>query len=83
MGLPFQIFILGLLTVFLVLLVVAGTGNAIIWVTNRFFTPPPLKMDAPGVETPAARTGKIAAVTAAVYTMTKGKGKVVRIEKHP
>ncbi len=83
MGLPFQIFILGLLTVFLVLLVVVGTGNAIIWFVNRFFEPTPSKMRPSGEEVPADKPGNIAAITAAVQIITKGKGKIVKIEKHP
>ncbi len=82
MTLPVQVFILGLLTVFLVLLVVAGTGNAIIWVVNRHFSPP-VKGTASIEDTRAVKAEHIAVITAAVQTATKGKGKVNKIEKLP
>ena len=81
MSLPVQVFILGLLTVFLVLLVVVGTGNAIIWVVNRYF---PTAGEGPSTLKPGAVKAKhLAAITAAVQTVTRGKGRVQKIEKLP
>ncbi len=82
MGLPFQVFILGLLTVFLVLLVVVGTGNAIIWFVNRYIstaTREAATRTKPSPRSPAPET--IAAITAAVRTVSGGKGRVTTIEK--
>ncbi len=76
-----QVFILGLLTVFLVLLVVAGTGNAIIWFVNRYMgsvSYHPVTARDPDY---TASSKSIAAITAAVHSVTKGKGKVEKIEK--
>lgn len=76
-----QVFILGLLTVFLVLLVVVGTGNAIIRFVNRYMgaaSHHPVIAKHPGY---TAASKSIAAITAAVHSVTKGKGKVEKIEK--
>lgn len=81
MTLPVQVFILGLLTVFLVLLVVVGTGNAIIWVVNRHF--PSAGEDPSTMKSTAVKANHLAAITAAVQTVTKRSGKVVKIEKMP
>ncbi len=79
MSLPLQVFILGLITVFLVLLVVVATGNTIIWFVNRFIG---------AVATPAAASRQtkahpkqIAAITTAVHAFTQGKGRVSEISK--
>ncbi len=72
---PFQVFALGLLTVFLVLLIVVATGNVIIWFVNRFYYAGPA---AAGKETDPA---VVAAITAVVQGITKGSGKVEKIEK--
>ncbi len=81
MSLPVQVFILGLLTVFLVLLVVVGIGNAIIWFVNRYF---PVAGEGPSTLKPTTVKAKhLAAIAAAVQTVTRGKGRVQKIEKLP
>ncbi len=81
MGLPFQVFILGLLTVFVVLLVVVYTGRIIIWFVNRYFEPAPVRTPARGSGPAGLRKGRLAAISAAVHIATKGKGRVVKIDK--
>ncbi len=81
MSLPVQVFILGLLTVFLVLLVVVGTGNAIIWIVNHYF--PTSGEGSSTIKPTAVKATHLAAITAAVQTVTRGKGKVEKIEKMP
>ncbi len=81
MGLPFQVFILGLLTVFVVLLVVVYTGRTIIWFVNRFFEPAPAQTPVRTGSTAALKKGRVAAISAAVHIVTRGKGKVAKIEK--
>lgn len=76
MGLPLQVFLLGLLTVFMVLMVVVFTGRAIIWVVNRFFDPP-----ATTASHPQQDAKVVAVVSAAVQSVTKGRGRVTKIEK--
>lgn len=81
MGLPVQVFILGLLTVFVVLLVVVYTGRVIIWFVNRFFEPAPVRTPVKRTGPASIQKGRIAAISAAVHIVTKGKGKVAKIEK--
>ncbi len=81
MSLPLQVFILGLITVFFVLAVVVATGHTIIWFVNKYFEPAPVAnrriLPLPGID-----SKKVAAISAAVNTITRGKGKVTRIEKN-
>ncbi len=81
LGLPLQVFILGLLTVFIVLLIVVLTGKGIIWAVNRFFplAKPPEKKG-PEKGGPTGRK-PLAAIAAAVQAVTEGHGKVVNIRK--
>ncbi len=81
MGLPFQVFILGLLTVFVVLLVVVFTGRVIIWFVNRYFEPAPVRTPVKGAGPATLKKGRIAAISAAVHVATKGRGRVAKIEK--
>ncbi len=81
MGLPFQVFILGLLTVFVVLLVVVYTGRVIIWFVNRFFEPAPAQTPVRAAGPGVIKKGRVAAISAAVHIVTRGKGKAVKIEK--
>jgi oxaloacetate decarboxylase (Na+ extruding) subunit gamma len=79
-GLALQVFLLGLITVGVALAIVVATGNAIIWFVNRYMAPQPSGMPPPpsGTE-PDPRV--IAAISAAVSAVTRGKGKVSSIEK--
>ncbi len=82
MGLPLQIFILGLLTVFFVLMVVMASGHIIILVVNRFFKAAPARVPhKPSDPPPEHNHRKIAAISAAIHSITGGKGKAVSIEK--
>lgn len=81
MSLPLQVFILGLITVFFVLAVVVATGHAIILFVNRYFEPTPLKARQTRLEG-VIDAKKVAAISAAVNTITQGMGKVTRIEKN-
>lgn len=81
MGLPVQVFILGLLTVFVVLLVVVYTGRVIIWFVNRYFEPAPVRTPVKRTGPAPIQKGRIAAISATVHIVTKGKGKVAKIEK--
>ena len=82
MELPLQVFIIGLLTVFLVLLVVVLTGKVIIWFVNSFFEPARAGSSA----TVAGNRSRVnprvvAAITAAVNSASGGKGRITNIEK--
>lgn len=71
----------GMSTVFFILILVVLLGNLIIRVTNRF-APAPLASTAnsdgnkSGIE-----SSKLAAIISAVEISTKGKGKVVSVQK--
>ncbi len=81
MGLPLQVFLFGLLTVFIVLLVVVATGNAIIWFVNRYIGSPVKEAGKSGSGQLQSHSGRIAAIAAAVNTVTRGRGKITSIEK--
>lgn len=66
---------IGMITVFVVLLLVVVTGNVLIMVVNRL-APTPLH-DQHG----KTDGNHIAAITAAVEVFTQGKGNITRIEK--
>jgi oxaloacetate decarboxylase (Na+ extruding) subunit gamma len=73
-----QIFVIGLITVFFVLLVVVQVGNLIIWFVNRFIGEASIPSPRGNTSIPSS---KIAAITQAVLLVTGGKGKIVSIEK--
>ncbi len=68
---------IGMITVFLVLMLVVATGNILISFVNRY------AKDV--VVTPAKSenipTGELVAITAAVEAFTLGKGRITKIEK--
>lgn len=69
----------GMITVFVVLLLVTITGNLLIRFVNHFF---------PTQDTPPTKAGKainpakLAAITAAVEIVTEGKGQISNIKKN-
>ncbi len=81
MALPAQVFILGLLTVFFVLMVVMASGKAIIWFVNNFLHEVRNKIPDQPDDPPPEHKKKIAAITAAVQHITGGQAKGIRIEK--
>ncbi len=68
----------GMITVFVVLLFVVLSGNVLIWLVNRS-VPEGHEVLSSGNDGTDPR--KIAAITAAVEAITKGKGSVKKIEK--
>ncbi len=84
LNLALELLGVGMLTVFVVLLLVVFIGNTIIRYVNRFM-PEDAKVARP-VPTPVAQPSaidrnKMAAIVSAVQIVTEGKGKVVKIEK--
>ncbi|MCW1735930.1 OadG family protein [Anaerorudis cellulosivorans] len=73
--------VVGMLTVFVILLLVVAVGNFIIGVTNRFLPTPriPKKNDTEGDK--GIHPKKMAAIVAAVDVVTKGKGRIINIGK--
>lgn len=75
-----KLLVVGLLTVFVVLLLVMGTGNVLISFVNKFIGPDEQPKKA--ASQPAAVNPKVAeAISLAVRDLTGGKGKVEKIEK--
>jgi len=68
----FSLLGIGMITVFVVLLLVVITGNLLIRVVNRL---------APAPADDSLEKAQVAAITAAVNIFTEGKGQVTRIEK--
>ena len=68
----------GMITVFIVLLLVVLAGNGLIWFVNKF-VPVPQQETTPPFGTLDPR--KVAVITVAVEIATEGKGAVKKIEK--
>ncbi len=81
MGLPAQVFILGLLTVFFVLMVVMAGGKAIIWFVNAFFAEAQADAHNKPDDPPPEHKKKIAAITAAIQHLSGGKAKAISVER--
>ena len=73
--------LVGMATVFLILVIVVYTGKALIFVVNRFTQPEVSDINPPDVHIPDPSGAKIAAITGAVHTVTGGKGRITHIER--
>jgi len=76
----FSILIVGMATVFLILWLVVVIGNLIIRFTNKW-APAPENNQKGGTPNTPDSGDTVAAIVAAVETITKGKGKVTKITK--
>jgi oxaloacetate decarboxylase gamma subunit len=68
--------VIGMITVFTILFLVVITGNILIRIVNRFFP-----IIAKNNLSNSSEASKIAVITAAVEAVTKGKGKIISIDK--
>ena len=68
----------GMLTVFVILLVVVLIGNAIIRFINRFF---PVADNGKAGALQSFGNARVAAISAAVTIVTQGKGHITKIQK--
>ncbi len=68
--------VVGMLTVFVILMLVVAVGNLIILFTNRLMPPPGDAEKGKHID-----PKKLAVIVAAVDIVTKGKGKIANIEK--
>lgn len=80
LGDAFSILITGMVTVLIILGLVVVVGNLLISITNRFW-PLPQSAGKSGKGPASLPAGTVAAIIAAVETVTGGKGKVTKIEK--
>ena len=67
---------IGMITVFVVLSLVVVVGNALIRIVNRL-AKVNIKIDS----TPEVSNAQIAAITTAVELITKGEGRITKIER--
>lgn len=77
----FQLLVIGILTVYVILLIVIGLGKALIYFVNKYLpAEAPAKKVTPSVpESIDSQTRDI--IQAAVSQLTGGKGKAVKIQK--
>ncbi|MFC0875974.1 hypothetical protein ACE01N_05245 [Saccharicrinis sp. FJH2] len=75
----FSLLAIGMITVFIILMLVVYVGKAIILFTNRFIKLPAEKKLAEVKQTISSK--KLAAISAAVSIVTNGKGVVEKVEK--
>lgn len=73
----FTLLLIGMITVFIVLLLVVLTGNLLITLTNKYSPSATLIKVSPS--TPNRQ--QLAAITAAVEVFTNGAGRIEKIEK--
>ena len=70
--------VIGMITVFLVLLLVVVTGNILIAIVNRFIGEGEAKSNK---ISPSTSSNKVAVITAAVEAFTEGQGHIKKIQK--
>jgi oxaloacetate decarboxylase gamma subunit len=75
------LFLTGMITVFVVLLLVVITGNLLIRFVNRFFPSSDAPLSAKTHAEEAIHPAKLAAITAAMEIVTDGKGQITNIKK--
>jgi oxaloacetate decarboxylase (Na+ extruding) subunit gamma len=82
MGIAFELLIVGMVTVFIMLALVVILGNLIIRFVNHFL-PEVTKVSKQITEAAISEINpkKMAAIVSAVNTVTKGTGRVTKIEK--
>ncbi len=82
MGIALELLGVGMVTVFIILALVVILGNLIIRFVNRFI-PELQKVSSPmtGTAKTAIHPKKMAAIVSAVNMITKGTGRINRIEK--
>ena len=78
---PYELLAIGMLTVFVILILVVVTGNLIVWFVNHFLPEKVKEKVAITINSATINPQKMAAIVSAVQVVTKGKGKVVKVEK--
>ena len=79
--LALQLLLVGMVTVFFILFLVVTIGNIIIQFINKFLPEASTKKAVAPVTQNSVDEKKMAAIVSAVQIITKGKGKVVNVEK--
>lgn len=74
--------VVGMSTVFIILLIVIYLGKLLISLVNKYAPPEEVPVKHEAVPKPMPLSGQVlAAITAAVSVVTQGKGKVAKVEK--
>lgn len=77
----FLLMVVGMATVFAILLIVIYLGKGLIFLVNKY-APEEVVREKSAAHSPAAIPGNVlAAISAAVTVVTQGKGKVSKVEK--
>lgn len=79
-GVALMLMVVGMATVFVILLIVINLGKFLIAMVNKFAPEEVVKKKVATVA-PTADAGAMDAIKAAVDILTAGKGQVVKIEK--
>ena len=78
----FLLMVVGMATVFVILLIVIYLGKLLISLVNKYAPEEVVSVKQPSSQAPVPIPGNIlAAITAAVNVVTQGKGKVTKVEK--
>lgn len=83
MGIAFELLGVGMITVFTILALVVIIGNLIIMFVNKYIGEE-VKMSPKSAinQTVEISSKKLAVITSAVNIVTKGTGRITRVEKH-
>jgi oxaloacetate decarboxylase (Na+ extruding) subunit gamma len=81
MATALQLMFIGMLTVFLILLLVVVIGNLIVRFVNKYVHESVIVQKSNNVELQAIEPRKMAAIVSAVQIVTNGRGKVVKVDK--
>lgn len=74
--------VVGLPTVFLILLLVIALGRVLIWAVNKYAPAEAVTKISPVItQATSIASSKVSAIISAVNVVTNGKGKVTKIEK--
>lgn len=76
----FSLMVVGMITVFLILLLVVLIGNLLIRITNRYW-PLPEGPGKKGGGPKAINSGTLTAIVAAVEVVTAGRGSITKIDR--
>ena len=78
----FLLMVVGMATVFVILLIVIYLGKLLIYLVNKYAPEEVVSVKQTSSQAPVPIPGNIlAAITAAVNVVTQGKGKVTKVEK--
>ncbi|MBE6288382.1 MAG: oxaloacetate decarboxylase [Mediterranea massiliensis] len=81
LNLALLLMVVGMMTVFIILLIVIGLGKSLILFVNKFIPEEEVLVKKSSTQPVPIPAHVLAAITAAVQVVTHGKGKVAKVEK--